>query len=146
MATSSQRKGSDYERALADHINKATGLKTAHRAPLSGGGKVGMAGGADILGTPDLFIEAKRTERLNVREALRQAETNVSKTNAPERPVVITRRNREAMGDSLVVMRLDDFLSVYRSHLLHTGVPTDDGRDDGRDEGLHILQADEAPI
>jgi hypothetical protein len=29
-------------------------------------------------------------------------------------PVVITRRNREATGDSLCVLKLDDFIELYR--------------------------------
>lgn len=113
-------KGDDYERELAAHINLKTGLN-AGRAPLSGGGKVGLAGGADLLGTPGLFVEAKRVEKLSVREALAQAELNIKKTKSPEAPIVITRRNRESTGDSMIVMRLDSFLEIYRSHLLTTG-------------------------
>lgn len=126
MASSNGRgvrnKGSNYERDLAKHINAHLGCEMAFRAPLSGGGKVGMSGGADILGVPDLFIEAKRTERLNIRSALAQAERNIEKTRSPEAAVVITRRNREATGQSIVAMRLDDFLTIYASHLAFTGV------------------------
>jgi Holliday junction resolvase len=125
-------KGDAYERELAAHINGSTGLNSG-RAPLSGGGKVGIAGGADLLGTPFLFVEAKRTERLNVREALRQAETNIRKTKSPEAPIVITRMNREATGDSLIVMRLDSFLEVYRSHLLANGYVRDKVEPDAND-------------
>lgn len=114
-------KGDAYERELAAHINERTGLTTAGRAPLSGGGKVGLAGGADLLGVPGLFVEAKRVERLNVRDALKQAERNIVKTRSPESPIVITRKNLERTGDSIVVMRLDSFLHIYRSHLLAAG-------------------------
>lgn len=113
-------KGDDYERELAAHINARTGINCG-RAPLSGGGFVGLAGGADLIGTPFLFVEAKRTERLNVRDAMKQAEVNIKKTQSPEAPIVITRRNREATGDSLVVMRLDAFLNLYRTNLLTSG-------------------------
>lgn len=113
-------KGDDYERELAAYINEATGLSSG-RAPLSGGGKVGLSGGADLLGTPGLFVEAKRVERLSFHEAMRQAETNIKKTQSPEAPIVVNRRNRESTGDSLVVMRLDSFLQIYRSHLLTNG-------------------------
>jgi hypothetical protein len=117
-----KEKGSVYERELAAYLNERLGLSTS-RAPLSGGGKVGLgSGGADLIGTPDLFVEAKRTERLNLRAALRQAETNIRKTRSPEAPVVITRMNREPTGDSLVCMRLDFFLALYASHLTLTGV------------------------
>lgn len=114
-----KRKGDDFERELAAYINEHAGISTAFRAPLSGGGKVGMAGGTDILGAPGLFIEAKRVERLNFHDALRQAETNITKTRSPEMPVVINRRNREPTGRSLVLVRLDDFLTLYRSWIAH---------------------------
>lgn len=116
-----KQKGDKYERELAAHINEKTGLRS-FRAPLSGGGNVGMAGGADILGTPELFIEAKRVERLNFHEALRQAETNISKTKSESCPVVINRKSRMKTGDSLVLLRLDDFLRFYLAYLRHEGL------------------------
>jgi|TARA_Y100000401_G_C8269995_1_gene197851 hypothetical protein len=116
-----KKKGDDYERELAKYINQETGLKTAHRAPLSGGGYVDMSGGADVLGVPGIFIEAKRVERLNFHEALRQAERNIGKTNAPEVPIVINRKNRMKTGESLCLIRLDDFLKFYCSYLRETG-------------------------
>lgn len=116
-------KGDAYEREVAAHINSRTGLKTAHRAPLSGGGNVGLSGGADLGGTPGLFIECKRTERLNIRSALDQAERNVIKTNSPEVPIVVTRQSRVPTGDSIVALRLDAFLDLYRIYLTHIGEP-----------------------
>lgn len=115
-----KRKGDDFERELATYINQQIGI-SCFRAPLSGGGKVGMVGGTDILGAPELFIEAKRVERLNFHDALRQAEGNVQKTESQDRPLVINRRSREPTGRSLVLLRLDDFLDLYRSHLRTTG-------------------------
>lgn len=116
MTTASKRKGDAYERELAEYINQSTGL-SAFRAPLSGGGHVGMVGGADILGTPSLFIEAKRVERLNFHDALRQAERNIAKTKSPDLPIVINRKNRMQTGESLCLIRLDDFLRFYNSYL-----------------------------
>jgi hypothetical protein len=115
-----KEKGSEFERELAAYLNARLNLQSS-RAPLSGGGKVGLSGGADLLGTPGLFVEAKRVESLNIREALRQAVTNVRKTASPEAPVVIARRNRETTGESLVALRLDDFLTFYHAFLLYTG-------------------------
>lgn len=110
-----KRKGDAYERELAAYINANAGISSAFRAPLSGGGKVGMVGGTDILGVPGLFIEAKRVERLNFHDALRQAELNIAKTRSPDMAVVVNRRNLEPTGRSLVLLRLDDFLKLYRS-------------------------------
>lgn len=116
-----KRKGDDYERELASYINEKVGI-SCFRAPLSGGGKVGMVGGTDILGAPELFIEAKRVERLNFHDALRQAEGNIGKTASQDRAIVINRRSREPTGRSLVLIRLDDFLDLYRGYLARHGV------------------------
>jgi Holliday junction resolvase len=117
----SKAKGDKYERELSAYINDKTGLES-FRAPLSGGGKVGLAGGADILGTPELFIEAKRVERLNFHDAMRQAEANVEKTRSQSAPIVINRKSRMSTGDSLCLMRLDDFLKFYIAYLRLEGL------------------------
>ena len=116
----SKRKGDSFERELAAFF-RMNGIAEVGRAPLSGGGNVNMSGGADLIGTPGIFVEAKRTERLNVRDALRQAEANIVKSGSPESPVVITRRNREATEDALVVMRLKLFMEFYQLVLRHHG-------------------------
>ena len=113
-------KGDNFERELAAYINEKTNLKS-FRAPLSGGGNVGMSGGADLLGVPDLFIEAKRVERLNFHDAMRQAEGNVVKTQSPDIPMVVNRRNRMKTGDSLCLVRLDAFLFFYKAYLRERG-------------------------
>lgn len=114
-------KGDRFERELADHISQATGLP-CQRAPLSGGGAIGVFhGGADLLGTPSLHVEAKRVERLNFLEAIKQAEKSLAKTGAPEMPVVVNRRNRMTTGESIVAMRLDAFLDLYGSWLREHG-------------------------
>jgi len=113
-------KGDNYERELAAYINEKTGIES-FRAPLSGGGHVGMSGGADLLGVPELFVEAKRVERLNFHDALRQAERNIDKTRSPDAPIVINRKNRMPTGDSLCLLRLDDFLKFYKAYLKQQG-------------------------
>ena len=84
-----KRKGDTFERELATYFNETADMNTAYRAPLSGGGKVSSHGGADLIGVPDLFVEAKRVERLNFMDAIRQAERNSQETNSPETPIVI---------------------------------------------------------
>jgi hypothetical protein len=107
---SSKAKGSAYERELAEYLQFRTGIK-ARRALLSGGGR--NEGGADLDNTPLLHVEAKRTETLRPRAALEQAKTAVLKSGEPVIPVVITRQNHMATGDSLVILKLDDFLAFY---------------------------------
>lgn len=121
MGNPQKAKGDKYERELAEHINSNTGLQSS-RAPLSGGGVVGiLSGGADILGTPGMFIEAKRVERLNFHDALRQVERNLDTRNSDEAPIVINRKNRMTTGDSLCLLRLDDLLRFYRAYLREEG-------------------------
>lgn len=118
-----KEKGATFERDLAEHLNDALGLQAA-RMPLSGGGSWSAeqgAGLADLTGTPGLHIEAKRTERLDIRGALRQAVASTSKRRSPDLPTVITRRNREPLGDSIVAMRLDDFVQLYDAWLRLNG-------------------------
>ena len=116
-----KRKGDTFERALARwfNVNLFGGTERVTRAPLSGGGYTSLnAGGADLIGLPLVFVEAKRTEKLNIREALRQAIGNVFKRQSPDVPVVITRRSQEKLEDSIVALRLSDFTDmleiVYR--------------------------------
>jgi len=95
-----------------------------YRAPLSGGGRsIDGTGGADLVGTPGLFVEAKRVERLNFLDAMRQAERNRGPLS-PEKALVINRRNHMKTGDSLCLMRLDDILELYNAWCLQHGYTT----------------------
>lgn len=128
-----KNKGDNYERELAAYINEHTGLDS-FRAPLSGGGNLTTHGGADLLGTPNLFIEAKRVERLNFHDALAQAERNQDMSGAhTHAPIVINRRNRMSTGDSLCLLRLDAFLFFYKYYLKNEGIA--DGEADARESG-----------
>nr|MDT0250054.1 hypothetical protein [Endozoicomonas sp.] len=123
-----KQKGDKFERELATWLNENVyGREQCARAPLSGGGHVGIAGGADLIGTPELFIEAKRVEKLSFPAALEQAERNRTLTNSPEFPIVINRRNRQSLDESYVFMRLKDFVEFYRLALARLGyIKTED--------------------
>lgn len=117
-------KGDAYERDIARLLDAAlfASRGQVHRAPLSGGGRnIGGGGRADIVGTPAIWIEAKRTERFSPYEAMAQAERGIAASRAPEMPVVITRRNRMPDPTSLVVMRLHDWLALYATYLRSLG-------------------------
>jgi hypothetical protein len=125
-------KGDNYERDLARLLDTTlfASSNQVFRAPLSGGGRnIGGGGRADISGTPSIWIEAKRTERFSPYEALAQAERGIAAARSPDMPVVISRRNRMPDTDSLVVMRLSDWLTLYADHLRSLGhnapAPTD---------------------
>ncbi len=119
-----KRKGDTYERELAAYFNDrlyGSGDRVS-RAPLSGGGRSLHGGGAaDLLGTPDLWVEAKRTEKLTPHAAIAQAERGIAASRCPDMAVVINRRNRMTTGESLTFMRLDDFLKIYKAYLKSEG-------------------------
>jgi hypothetical protein len=112
-------KGSNYERELAEFLNEGVGL-TSRRALLSGGGR--NDGGADLDGTPLIHIEAKRTETFSPYAAMFQAEESISRGSRLAMPVVIQRRNNMKTGDSMVVMRMFDWMKLYKAFLVERGV------------------------
>ena len=84
------------------------------RMPLSGGGAIKSSGGSDLKNTPHIYVEAKRTEKFKIHESIKQVEENIETSKSDSFPVVITRRNRETTGNSLCVLRLDDFMELYK--------------------------------
>ena len=62
-----------------------------------------------MVGVPGLHIECKRVERLNVENALRQAEQDSQEGKIP---VVMHRANREEWK---VMLRLKDFMEIWKN-------------------------------
>jgi Holliday junction resolvase len=122
-------KGDRYERELAQHFNEKlfNGEDKIFRAPLSGGGRnIGGGGQADLTGTPKVWVEAKRTERFQPYQAMEQAEKGIQASRCPDFPVVINRKSQVKTEDSLVCMRLSDWLSMYGVYLKSIGVRIED--------------------
>ena len=68
----------------------------------------GANGDADVVGLPGIHIECKRVERLNLAEAMYQAERDA---RPGELPAVFHRRNGEPW---LVTMPLEKWIEIYR--------------------------------
>lgn len=100
---SSQRKGADGERELAEILRE-------NGYPIERGGSFTYGKVPDLMGLPGIHIEVKRVERLNLNEAMRQAIRD-SKRFEDGNPAVFHRRNREQW---LVTMRLSDWLILYQ--------------------------------
>lgn len=64
----------------------------------------------DLTGLPGVHIECKRNEKLNIVEAMTQAERDATRF-CDGSPTVFHRRNRSPW---LVTMRLDDWLRLYK--------------------------------
>lgn len=145
MSTSAKRKGDGYEREIARWLDEALfgGEQKIFRMPLSGGGAhIGGGGRADIIGTPDVWVEAKRTERCQPYAAMEQAERGIKAAKSNEMPVVITRRNRVSTEDSLVMMRMKDWVNLYQTYIQNVhDVPSFDSldlEDDPEDEEVSL--------
>lgn len=68
----------------------------------------GANGDADVVGLPGFHIEAKRVEKLNIEEALKQAEQDAKEG---ETPAVFHRKNRETWK---VTLRLEAFMRLIK--------------------------------
>jgi Holliday junction resolvase len=97
-----KRKGRDGELELSN-VLKEYGF-SARR----GQQYAGANGDADVVGIPGVHIEAKRVEKLNIDEAMKQA---VNDAREGEIPVVMHRKNRQEWK---VTMLLKDFVNLYK--------------------------------
>lgn len=68
----------------------------------------GANGDADVVGLPGIHIEVKRTERLNLYDALEQAARDA---RPEEIPAVLHRKNNCGW---VAIIALDDFMALYR--------------------------------
>ena len=95
-------KGANGERELANILRE-------HGYEVMRGGSLSFGQRPDLYGLPGLHIEVKRVEKLNIVEAMTQAERDALRFN-DGMPTVFHRRNRTPW---LVTMRLEDFLQLY---------------------------------
>lgn len=97
----SRNKGAAGERELAAKLRQH-GYNCRRGQQYSGAN-----GDADVVGLPGVHIECKRVERLNLYDAMSQAEKD-AKGN--ETPAVFHRKNNK---EWLVTLRLDDYMKMY---------------------------------
>ena len=102
MSRSQQRKGADGEKELTSILRRAG-------YPVSWGGNKTYGAVPDVSGLPGVHIEVKRRERLNIAEAMEQAERDAERF-ADGAPAVFHRKNKSPW---LVTMRLSDWLPLY---------------------------------
>lgn len=104
MSKASQRKGADGERELARLLRE-------HGYDIQRGGSLSFGTVPDLVGLPDIHIEVKRVERLNVPQAMQQAIRD-SERFYDGAPALFHRKSRSPW---LVTMRLEDWLQIVRS-------------------------------
>lgn len=98
----SREKGKRGERAVAA-LFREYGFTEAKRGQQYHGGP----DSPDVVGVPGLHIEVKRTERLNLYDALAQAKRDAGE----DLPVVIHRKND---SEWVVIMSFTDWMKLYR--------------------------------
>lgn len=98
----SKQKGARGERELAK-VLRAHGFNTRR-----GQQYCGANGDADVVGLPNIHIECKRVERLNLYDAMAQS---MSDARNGEIPVLMHRKDK---CDWLVTLSLEDFMKIYK--------------------------------
>lgn len=108
IQTKSKRKGKQFERDLRDYLRRITGLGEGDLDAATG-----CANGCDLPLSPyartilPLTIEAKNRRDFSPQAYLKQATQNCLPNT---RPVAILKNPRKPIGESIVIMRLDDLL------------------------------------
>lgn len=102
MGKSQREKGKRGERELAGKLREY-GFDCRR-----GQQYCGASGDADVIGIDGIHIECKRTERLQLYEALEQA---VRDSREGEKPVVMHRKNK---CEWVAILRLEDFCEILR--------------------------------
>ena len=103
-ALNSKDKGARYERELASLL-KYHGYDARRTAQYCGNS--GEA--ADVIGLPGIHIEAKHQEQIRIYDWMEQAKRDSYMSG--NKPAVFFRKNH---CETLVCMRLDDFMEIYR--------------------------------
>lgn len=103
MGRSSQQKGKRGEEELVEQLRQYE--YQAERSPSQNYGTA-----PDVVGLPGVHIEVKRTERLNLDQAMEQSIRDAERFHDGA-PAVFHRKNRRPW---LVTMRLEDFMKLYK--------------------------------
>lgn len=99
----SRNKGKRGELEVA-HLLQKYGYETRRGQQFSGAN-----GDADVVGLPDIHLEIKRVEKLNIDEALNQS---IRDAKEAEVPVVMHRKNRTEWK---ITMRFEDWIELYKA-------------------------------
>ena len=103
MGNKEREKGARGERMLRD-VFKAHGFDEAQRGSV-------FTHTSDVIGLPGIHVECKFKEKLNIREAMAQAEEEAEKRQDGI-PVVFHKKSRQPW---LVTMRIDEWMKLYKA-------------------------------
>ena len=103
----SKQKGKNGELSLARKLREY-GYDVRRSVQYNGKAEEGQP---DLVGLPGVHIECKRTERLNLYDAVNQAKRDSEGTD--DLPAVFHRKNN---CDWVVIMPLDSWVELYREY------------------------------
>lgn len=103
MGKASRDKGKRGERELAGKLREH-GFDARRGVQYHGG-----PDSPDVLGLPNIHIEVKRVEKLNLYDALSQSKADAG---PDEMPVVMHRRNN---CEWVVIQPLEDWINLYKN-------------------------------
>lgn len=109
MAVNSKQKGARFERLLASKFREygyADSRRTAQYC-----GNTGEA--SDVVGLPNLHIEAKHQETMRLYDWMDQAKRDAEAGGEGRIPVVFHKKNH---ADILVTVRFEDFMEIYKEY------------------------------
>ena len=109
IGRASKAKGARFELEIAHYLQNH-GYPDAHRTAQHCGKTVDAG---DVEGVPNLHIECKHVEKLNLYNAYHQAIRDNNAKNNGDIPVVIHKKNRETV---LVTLSLDDFIKIFSTY------------------------------
>lgn len=105
MGAKERDKGARAERMLRDELHRL-GFEDATRGFV-------WNHTSDLVGLPDIHVECKFVEKLNIRAALDQA-TEEAKKRQDGMPTVFSKTSRKPW---IVTMYLDDWAELYRAYI-----------------------------
>ncbi len=115
MANPAKQKGTSFETAIKRYLN-AKGFKKAERTSLKGGDDTGDINGIQRSTTGrQLAIQCKNQRKLSLSGWLDDTVEQASKLGEGSLPALVVKRagkGDKALGDTYVVMRLDDFVTL----------------------------------
>jgi Holliday junction resolvase len=105
----SKQKGARFERLLASKFREYGYDDSRRTAQYCG--NTGDA--SDVVGLPNLHIEAKHQEKMYLYDWVDQAKRDAEANGQGKLPAVFHKKNN---ADILVTMRLDDFMTIYNEY------------------------------
>lgn len=108
MTTPSQRKGSQWERDIRDHL-RANGWPHAERIPAGATHDRG-----DIGGIPGVVIEAKNAKRHELGPWLDETVAEAANVSPTTIPLLVIKRRLHGVGGAYAVMPFSVALKVLR--------------------------------